>query len=668
MKTRFDEAMSRIATGTLNGLEAMGVAGELSAAGFDSLATELYGAWIAANQGDPLLPYLAFNHGVSLSGEGRLPEACAAYASAITANPDFHQAHINLATTLDRLGQPKLAIAQLQLLLGRLAQVTADNVGWKALAYKQLGRLLTNEEQFTQAEAALLESLRLDDRQHVVGGNIGNLRMRQCKWPVIQEAPGVSREAQLRWMAPLSVAQCLDDPLFQLSAGNRTARTVAGAAPAPHVVGPWLHTGEKERPVLKIGYLSSDLRSHAIGSLMSEVFGLHDRSKVEVFAYYCGIPGTDIFQEHIRGSVDHWLDVTPLDDRACAARILDDGIDILVDINGHTAGDRLSMLALRPAPVIVNWLGYPGSMGSSFHNYIIADGAIIPEEHEPFYSEKVLRLPCYQPNDRRRKVVEDLEPRSAHGLPEDAFVFACLNGNNKISNLVFDEWLAILREVPKGVLWLLEDSPEACVNLRAHAARQGVAGERIIFAPRLGPHQHLMRLRLIDLFLDSYPYGAHTTASDALWMGVPILTLSGLSFASRVCGSLVRAAGVEELVTASPAEYRARAIEFGLHPERLAPLRQRIVANRPTCVLFDMELLVRSLEGLFAVMWEDYVSGRQPQPVVGHLSAYGEAAAHLSRDQQVFRSLADYLDLYRRQLACDDRYRLRHSATPWLGD
>jgi predicted O-linked N-acetylglucosamine transferase (SPINDLY family) len=305
---------------------------------------------------------------------------------------------------------------------------------------------------------------------------------------------------------------------------------------------------------LRVGYLSSDMREHAVGYLAAELFELHDRARVEVFAYYCGQEREDSMKARYRAAAHHWTDISALNDRDAAAIMVRDGIDILVDVNGYTKDGRPKLFAYRPAPCIVNWLGFPGTMGSPHHHYIIADDFIIPEGDEKFYSEKVMRIPCYQPNDRRREVSDVTLSRAEAGLPEKGFVFCAFNGPHKITPGVFAIWMDILRAVPASVLWVLCAEESTQDRLRHHALAEGIDPQRLVFAGRMPNALHLARYRLADLFLDTAPYGAHTTASDALWMGVPVLTCPGLSFAARVCGSLVRAAGVPELICTSWAQ------------------------------------------------------------------------------------------------------------------
>jgi predicted O-linked N-acetylglucosamine transferase (SPINDLY family) len=346
-----------------------------------------------------------------------------------------------------------------------------------------------------------------------------------------------------------------------------------------------------------------------------------------------------------------------MSDDEATARIAVDGIDVLVDVNGLTKDARTGVFARRAAPIQVNWLGFPGSMGSPYHHYIIADDWIIPPGSELYYSEKVVRLPCYQANDRRRIVAEHVPSRTESGLPEDGVVFCCFNGAQKISRFTFDRWMNILKRTPGSVLWLLNHAPETNARLGLEAEARGVARERIVFTPKVANPYHMARYKLADLFLDTSPYGAHTTASDALWMGVPVLTLSGRSFASRVCGSLVRSAGLPELVCDTPEEFVEQAVALAADPARLKSLRERLEASRDTCVTFDMDLLTSELEGLYQRMCEDHQAGLTPQPDLSNLDAYLEAGVQSNPDVEEMLAVSDYHERYVSALAA--RHRMR---------
>lgn len=623
--------------------ELVGSAQALAAAGQGALAAELYRDWAGQNPDDPLLHAVHFNRGVLLADTGELAGAVEAFSAAIRRKPEFLPPYINLGAACERLGAKAQAYGHWAHVSGSLGGVTAETMAYKATALKQMAQVLEGGRQLAAAEDALRQVAELTPWQRDVVQHWISLRQRQCQWPVLVPLAGHDVAALLRRIAPLSMACLSDDPLMQLAVGAAHIREDVGPPPRFRTAEDFAaRLAEVPRRRLRIGYLSSDLRDHAVGSLMAEVFGLHDRGVMEVFAYYCGIPQEDATKARIRGSVEHWRDIHALDDNAAEAMMLADGIDILVDVNGHTRGARTRLLARRPAPVIVNWLGYPGSMGSPYHHYIIADPHIVPDGSERFYSETVLRLPCYQPNDRRRPTEGAVPPRRAdHGLPEEGTVFCSFNGTQKITPFVFARWMAILRGVPGSVLWLLKSCEEVEDRLRAHAVAAGVAPDRLVFAPIVAAHDHLARYALADLFLDTLPYGAHTTASDALWTGVPVLTVPGRSFAARVCASLVHAAGLSDLVCGSPAMYVVRAIELGRDREAMAALRARLVAGRDTALLFDTPRLVRELEGLFRTMWDDFAHGHMTRPDLRNLDTFLELGASMDHGSAEVSFLPD---------------------------
>jgi predicted O-linked N-acetylglucosamine transferase (SPINDLY family) len=496
----------------------------------------------------------------------------------------------------------------------------------------------------------MAEALDIQPQQRDVIEQYVAVRLGQCKWPVAEPRESLERRALVGGMHPLSLAAYSDDPLLQLAAAARYAEQSireepGGAADRRHAA-----IDLKARR-LRVGYVSSDLRDHAVGYLMAELFELHDRSKVEVFAYYCGIAAKDGLQSRIRATIENWRDIRDLSDEAAAQMIADDGIDILVDVNGHTRDARTAIFARRPAPIQVNWLGYPGTMGTPYHHYIVGDEWITPPKTELYYSEKVLRLPCYQPNDRKRAVEASRPTRAQAGLPDDAFVFCCFNGSQKITRFTYLRWLRILKAVPDSVLWLLDSTKATHERLAAFAESEGVDRTRLIFAPKLANAYHLARYPLADLFLDTAPYGAHTTASDALWMGVPMITISGRAFASRVCGSLVRAAGLPELVCDNEEDYVALAVALAADRPRIASLKARLQATRDSCDLFNMEKLVSRLEGLYREMALDHQAGRLPVPDLTNLEAYMAVGCDLDHEGRDLMLASDYDEIYRAGLA-----------------
>ncbi len=648
----FEEMLGRATRREMTLIEFLGAADQLSKLADLSRLIALYDVWIGYNADNPLLYVAYFNYSVILSGADRVQDARIALEQAIRLNPEFLPSYINLGLAYERLGLGRQAIEVWSTVVSKLAAVTPEAIGYKATALKQIGRLRETFMELAAAEDALQHSIELLGSQRDVIQYWLVLRQRQCKWPVMQPLPGITTDSQLRGMAPLSLAAWSDDAMLQLANAAAHNRQDVGWPSDIFTAGPWAPPAEPNRDRLRIGYLSSDLREHSIGFLMAELFELHNRNQVDVLAYYCGPHLPDAVQARIRNGVDQWTDIAGMTDKAAACRLLADQVDILVDINGYTRFARTNLLAMRPAPIIVNWLGYPGTMGSPYHDYIIADDYIIPKPYEIFYSERVMRLPCYQPNDRKRVVSPHRPSRAEAGLPEGAVVYCSFNGLHKITPPLFRLWLAILRDVPESVLWLLTDVPEVDQRLRRLAAEGGVAPERLIFAPRMKSVDHMARYRVADVVLDTWPYGAHTNASDALWMGVPIVTLSGRSFASRVCGSLVRAAGAPDLVCSRPEHYVQRAVTLGRDRHALEACKAALKANRDRCTLFDTPELVASLEALYRKMWYEYRTETLPRPDLADLDLYHDLGVELNRGEDLgFPTDPDYRDLYLRRLA-----------------
>ncbi|MCA3559564.1 MAG: glycosyl transferase [Aestuariivirga sp.] len=594
-------------------------------------AAELYKRWVALNPDDPHIAPALFNMAVVAQRGGDPHAAINALRAALKIDPDFHPPYINLGRALEDLGQTGDAVTQWLALVNRLPAVNGPTLRHKLIALHQLGRVLEANHADAPAEDALRQAIDLSPENPQAVQHWIALRQRQCKWPVVQGWDGIEAKRLLANISPLSTAVLFDDPLFQLA---RNASYARQSIPRPQHVHD--HTGRRgERPArLKIGYVSSDLREHAVGFGLTEAMELHDRSRFDIHAYYCGIPREDGTRARIRNAVKHWTDITGLSDDAAAARIAADGIDILVDVNGYTRDARTAVFARRPAPIAANWFGFPGSMATPYHHYVIADANVAPEGSEIYFTERVLRLACYQPNDRKRPIAAEPPQRSAEGLPETGFVFCCLNGTQKITPQVFGAWMKILAAVEGSVLWLLDSAADANARLRAMAAATGIAPERLCFAPKRPNPQHLARYALADLFLDTFPYGAHTTASDSMWMGTPVLTLEGRGFAARVCAGLVKSAGMPDLVCTSLEDYISRAIAIAEAPGAAAELRRRLRANREHAVLFDTPQLVKSLEALYDRMWEEFRMGDLPVPNLTNLPVYEEIGLGLIETRQ----------------------------------
>ena len=647
--------------------EAIERAGTLQAAGQAAQACDIYKDWIAHHDGHPGLYAIHLNHAVCLADAKDLTGAVKALRAAIRLNPEFCPPYINLGGLLERLGRRDAAVAAWSSLVAAFPSVTADAVSYKLSALRQIGRVLEAAHAPAAAEAALQQSLEIAADQPDVIQHWIAIRQGQCKWPIVPEAGRVPRAKLLAAISPLSAACLTDDPMFQLANACQYNRRQVGLPPHPRRALAGIAAPPRDGQRLRIGYVSSDLRQHAVGFAMTDVLETHDRDRCEIFAYYCGVPaGEDDTQRRIRRAVEHWTDIGELDDVQAARRIRQDGIDVLVDLNGYTKDARTGVFALRPAPVAVNWFGFPSTMGSPYHHYIVADQTVIPPEHERYFSEQVVRVPCYQANDRRRVVAPAPPTRAQAGLPEGAVVFCCLNGMQKITQPAFERWLLVLRHVPDSVLWLLGGTGETQDRLRQIAQSHGIAGARLIFADKQANPEHLARLQLADLFLDSFPYGAHTTASDALWMGVPVLTLTGRSFAGRVCASVVRAAGLAELVCETPDAYVRLAVALGQDRARLAALRQRLRDGRDTCVLFDTPLLVRHLEQAFQAMHAAAARGEAPCPDLSNLDLYHQIGVAEDLERSALLDGDTYRARYRDRLADIDAVApIRADARLW---
>lgn len=365
---------------------------------------------------------------------------------------------------------------------------------------------------------------------------------------------------------------------------------------------------------IRLAYLSADLRAHATAFLMAGVFEEHDKSRFETVAISFGADDKSAMRRRLEQAFGQFIDVRGKSDAEVAALLREKEIDIAVDLKGYTAEGRLGILSYRPAPVQAHYLAFPGTLAADYVDYLIADATVIPPEHQAFYSEKIVTLPdTYQCNDRARSVAPRVPSRAEAGLPERGFVFCCFNNNHKIMPEMFDIWMRLLRAVEGSVLWLLQDNEDVVRNLRREAQARGVTPERLVFARRTAPADHLARQTCADLFLDTLPYNAHTTASDALWVGLPLVTALGATFAGRVAGSLLRAAGMPELVTDSLEAYEALALKIARDPTMLAGLKAKLAANRDSCALFDTRRITRHLEAAYTGMWERAMRGEAPE-------------------------------------------------------
>ncbi len=592
-----EAVIARARAGAMPLQELMSLAHQWQTGGRQADCLALYEAWVESNQSPQRLLAL-FNWGTVLGEMRRHAEAEAVYLRALALNPDFAQAKLNLGHQLEHQGKTAEALAQWQAVYdaGELMAIGAEPIDLRLHALNNAARLLEGERRLDESEALMKRSLLLKPEQGDVQQHYVHIRQKQCEWPIYQPVGEVTHNQLLVNTSLLATLSATDDPAIQLMVAQRfvNERVVKYKGKPFHQ----LHArpaGER----IRIGYLSGDLRMHAVGLLTPELFELHDRSRFEVHALCWSKEDGTAQRTRILKAMDRFMPLVGVDDQQAARQIAEAGIDVMVDLQGLTSGARPNILAYRPAPVQVGYLGLPATSALPGEDYIIADRFTMPPEYLPLCTEKPIYLPhCYQVSDRQREVGPTPE-RARYGLPEDAFVFCSFNNNHKYTEEMFSAWMQILQQVPGSLLWLLADNRWAEANMRAAAQARGVAPERLHFAPRVAPPEYLARFQLADLVLDTFPYNAGTTASDCLWMGTPILTRAGRCYISRMAGSLLTAAGLPELVTYSLPEYVERAVQIGRQPLRAASYKRYLREQGRQTPLFDIPALVRDLEHEF---------------------------------------------------------------------
>ena len=541
--------------------------------------------------------------GAAFAESGRHDAAVAPFEKALALAPDFAESHNNLGNALRNLRRHDAAVASYE----RAIALKPDY----AEALSNLGNALKGLKRYDEALASYEKALALAPRSGNALSQYALVRRQICDWRGIERSDAQLREAvraQHAAIQPFALLAVSDDPAEQLACARQYWASRRIAAPAVGL-----------RPVaaadkLRLGYLSADFHEHATARLMAELFERHDRAQFETIAFSYGPADGSALRRRLVAAFDRFVDVAGAGDGDIARRIRAEEVDILIDLKGHTEDNRLGVLAWRPAPVQAHYLGYPGTLGTDAVDYLIVDRFVAPPQEQRHFSESLVYLPdCYQVNDRQRALDARIPSRRDCGLPEHGFVFCCFNGTYKIAPEMFAVWMRLLGALPGSVLWLLADNPWAEANLRREAGARGIDPGRLVFAPRQKPPQHLARQRLADLFLDTLPVNAHTTASDALWAGLPLVTCSGRSFVARVAGSLLHAVGLDELVTRSLADYERLALALACDPARLAAIRGKLEAARLAAPLFDSERTCRALEAAYREMWEIRRRGEAPR-------------------------------------------------------
>lgn len=588
-----EQLLDAARSGTMELAVLMERAQSLQQSGMPEAAGLLYQNWIAGTPTSPYRHVACFNWGTLLGAMQRHAEAENAYRMALTLSPRFAQARLNLGHQLEHLGRMPEALAEWR---GVIDDQALDAVGSTELELKlhamnNSARLLETHKRYAESQALMRRSLELKANQSDVMQHYVHIRQKQCDWPVYQPVGEVTHNQLLCSTSLLAMLSASDDPALQLMAAQRFVHEKVVKTSER------LHAKTAPRSGrIRVGYLSGDLCMHAVGLLTAELYELHDKDRFELFAFDWSRDDGTPLRARILKAMDHHVRLHGVDDRAAAQRIADAGIDVLVDLQGLTNGARPNILAYRPAPIQVGYLGLPATSALPGVDWIIADRFVMPPEYLPYCTEKPIYLPhSYQVSDRQREIGA-MPTRAQYGLPEGAFVYCSFNNNHKFSEDMFASWMRIVAAVPHSVLWLLADNEWAKANMLRVAAEHGVSAERLIFAPRAAPPDYLARFQLADLFLDTFPYNAGTTASDCLWMGTPILTRSGRSYISRMAGSLLSAVGLPDLITFSLAEYEQRAVQIGQNPGRAASYKRYLHEQGRSSALFDMPAVVRAIE------------------------------------------------------------------------
>jgi len=508
-----------------------------------------------------------------LKSQRRWDEAIAALERSLAGSPDDAKSRVSLGIMLARAGRGEQAIEMLRRAYEN-DPADAGVLGW-LIRQQELACDWTDLEPLTQTARSQLHA--------------GGRTIHPFVWLSRTGSAQEQRLAADRWAQQLQA--------------DRPRRAVAQATP-------------RAAGRIRLAYLSADFYDHAMAYLMAGVFEQHDRERFEVTALSLGPGREGEMRSRLRRSFEHFVDVSATSDEEVVRLIEASGIDIAVDLMGYTHNARTAILAQRPAAIQVNYLGYPGTMGGDFIDYILADEFVIPRSEQAHYAEKIVYLPdCFQANDSTREIGERRPARSDAGLPADAFVYCCFNSNYKLNPTLFDVWMRLLQRNPRSVLWLLRESEVASANLRRAAQSRGIDPARLVFAGRTRPQDYLARYRLADLFLDTLPFNAGATASDALWAGLPILTCAGQVFASRMAGSLLHALGLPELVTHSLEDYEALAFKLATDEGLLRETKAKLARNRLSAPLFDTGRFTRNLEAAYATMWEIARRGERPRTI-----------------------------------------------------
>jgi protein O-GlcNAc transferase len=569
-----------------------------------------------ALQYSPNLTDAYYNLGTVFQDKKRNDEAISCYQKALQFNPRDTDAYYNLGRVFQEIKLFNEAVSCYQKALE--LNPNLDD------AYSNLATVLVEMNKHDEAIACCRKALAINPDLAEAYDLLAHEMQQMCNWQEFEalasKLDGLTRKAldtgTKTGETPFMSISRNADPSINFAIAKSWSYDIERAMSALKIHFP-SYVGKKGKTKIVIGYLSDDFRDHPVAHLMLSLFGLHSRDNFEIFCYSYGKDDGSYYRARIQHDCDKFVDMAALGCEAAARCIHEDGVDILVDLKGYTRGSRLEICAFRPAPIQISYLGFPGSTGADFIDYIITDKIVTPKAYSPYYSEKFVYMPnCYQINDNTQPISNKKFRKIDFGLPESCFVFCSFNQPHKIDPVMFDSWMRILQRVPESVLWLPLGIKTVEENLKREAEARGVVSERLIFADRLPKKdEHLARLKFADLAFDTRIYNGHTTTSDALWAGVPVITLQGHHFASRVSSSILSALGVPELITYSIEEYETLAVRLALNALELKEIRQRIAQNRMVETLFDTPRFVRNLETAYKEMWKIFLAGDVPREI-----------------------------------------------------
>jgi len=544
------------------------------------------------------------NKAIALKELKRYQEAFTSYDLAIQLQPNYAEAWSNKGLAFSDLRRYQEALECYEQAI-KLKPNYLD-------AWVNKAAVLHDLKRYAQAIEAYQQVIKLNPDTNCIYGSLVHAKSTICDWSSFDQEikhihqmidAGVSVIPPFAWLL-----------LSNSEESNLKAAELFTAHQYPERISQALFSSKVKNKKIKLGYYSYDFYNHATAFLMAEFFELHNKERFEIVAFSFSPNMQDEMHLRLVNAFDQFIDVNAMTDQQVAELSREMGIDIAIDLKGYTTNCRTGIFSHRAAPIQVNYLGYPASMGADYMDYIIADPIIIPQENRPFFTEKIVYLPnSYQVNDSKRKVSERIFTRTELGLPENGFIYCCFNNNLKITPNIFDSWTRILKAVPGSVLWLLEDNALAKANLIKEVRARGLSEDRLVFAGRLDLPEHLARHRVADLFIDTVPCNAHTTASDALWVGLPVLTIQGETFAGRVAASLLSAIDMPELITKSLNEYEVLAIDLAKNPEKLKALKEKLQQNRFTTPLFNTQLSTDQIESAYIKMYERSQAGFPPE-------------------------------------------------------